>query len=132
MRIHVMPAVRMLWIVAMKLIAPASDAIVSRCSERIHRSTPCPGEYCGLGERRVARPAALRRAAAGEEAEKSVRPPKRKNQYDIAFSRGNATSRAPIIKRHEVVAEAGEDRHDDEEDHHRPVEREQLVVAGRA
>ena len=28
---------------------------------------------------------------------RSVMPPKRKNQYDIAFSRGNARSRAPYI-----------------------------------
>ena len=32
-------------------------------------------------------------------------------------------------QRHEEVAEAGEDRHDDEEDHRRPVDREELVVA---
>ena len=97
MRIHVIPPVRMLWIVTMKLIAPASDAIVSRWSARIQQVDAVPGLSTRLGERRVTRPAALRRAARGEEAEESVRPPKRKNQYDIAFSRGNATSRAPII-----------------------------------
>jgi hypothetical protein len=35
----------MLWIVTMKLIAPASEATVSRWIDRIHRSTPWPGEY---------------------------------------------------------------------------------------
>ena len=35
MRIHVMPRARMLWIVTMKLIAPASDEIVRMCSARI-------------------------------------------------------------------------------------------------
>jgi hypothetical protein len=44
MRIHDIPGARMLTIVAMKLIAPASDEIESRCSERIQRSWPCPGE----------------------------------------------------------------------------------------
>ena len=38
-----MPAVRMLWIVTMKLIAPASDAIVRTCKDRIQRSWPRPG-----------------------------------------------------------------------------------------
>jgi hypothetical protein len=34
----------MLWIVQMKLIAPASDEIATRWSERIQRSWPDPGE----------------------------------------------------------------------------------------
>ncbi len=42
MRIHVIPGARMLWIVATKLIAPASEATASRWSERIHRSWPWP------------------------------------------------------------------------------------------
>jgi hypothetical protein len=42
-RIHVIPAVRMLWMVTMKLIAPASDEIVSTWSDRIQRSWPIPG-----------------------------------------------------------------------------------------
>ena len=33
-------------------------------------------------------------------------PPKRKNQYDSAFSRGNAMSRAPIISGTRKFAEA--------------------------
>ena len=43
MRIHVIPGARMLWIVTMKLIAPASDAIDVRWMPRIHRSCPTPG-----------------------------------------------------------------------------------------
>ncbi len=42
MRIHDMPRARMLWIVTMKLIAPAIEEIVRMWSERIHRSCPCP------------------------------------------------------------------------------------------
>jgi len=34
-RIHVIPRVRMLWIVTMKLIAPTSDEIVVMCNARI-------------------------------------------------------------------------------------------------
>jgi hypothetical protein len=44
----VIPRVRMLRIVTAKLIEPASDESVSRCSERIHRSTPFPGLYSEL------------------------------------------------------------------------------------
>ena len=41
-------------------------------------------------------------------------------------------SRAPIMQRHEVVAEAGEHRRDEEEDHRQAVHREELVVLPRA
>ena len=63
-RIQVMPGARMLWIVTMKLIAPASDEIVSRWSERIQRSWPWPrvnafsesGTYAVQPDLRRARP----------------------------------------------------------------------------
>ena len=41
-------------------------------------------------------------------------------------------SRAPIMQRHEVVAEAREHRRDEEEDHRHAVHREELVVLPRA
>ena len=43
-RISVIPAARMLWIVTMKLTAPTSDESVSTCRARIHMSWPRPGE----------------------------------------------------------------------------------------
>ncbi len=43
MRIQVIPGVRMLWIVTMKLIAPASDASEVMWRPRIQRSWPLPG-----------------------------------------------------------------------------------------
>jgi hypothetical protein len=43
MRIQVIPGVRMLWIVTMKLIAPASDESDVRWRPRIQRSCPEPG-----------------------------------------------------------------------------------------
>src|SRR2546423_14165920 len=44
MRIQLIPAARMLWIVQRKLIAPSSDEIATRCRDRIQRSCPEPGE----------------------------------------------------------------------------------------
>ena len=41
-RVQLIPAVRMLWIVTTKLIAPASEATVRMWSERIQRSWPFP------------------------------------------------------------------------------------------
>jgi hypothetical protein len=45
MRIHVIPGARMLWMVTMKLIAPAIEATEVRWIPRIQRSCPFPG-YC--------------------------------------------------------------------------------------
>jgi hypothetical protein len=55
-------------------------------------------------------------------------PPNRNIQYDQAFSRGNATSRAPIISGEQVVREARPHRDHDEEDHRRAVQGQDLVV----
>ena len=43
MRIQVIPGVRMLWIVTMKLIAPASDESEVRWRPRIQKSCPVVG-----------------------------------------------------------------------------------------
>ena len=44
MRPQLMPRVRMLWIVAMKLIAPMIDEMPVRWIRKIHASTPPPAE----------------------------------------------------------------------------------------
>ena len=41
-----MPGARMLWIVAMKLIAPSIDDRPVRWTMKIHASWPPLGEYC--------------------------------------------------------------------------------------
>ena len=43
-----MPGARMLWIVTMKLIAPASEESDVRWRPRIQRSWPTPGLYSAL------------------------------------------------------------------------------------
>ena len=48
-RVQLIPAVRMLWIVTTKLIAPASEATVRMWSERIQRSWPLPSMYTEFG-----------------------------------------------------------------------------------
>ena len=79
-------------------------------------------------ERRVHRPAAARGPVRREEAEhqhdaaEEVQPVRQRVQ-----PRERHVARADH-QRHEVVAEAGEDRDDDEEDHRRAVHRDDLVV----
>src|SRR5690349_13830333 len=97
MRIQDMPAERMFTSVPTKLIAPISDAIVSRWSERIHRSTPWPGlKSFSEGGGYI-----VQLADAGPPLARKlmyrVMPPNRKSQYESAFRRGKAMSLAPII-----------------------------------
>ena len=96
MRIHDMPGARMLWTVTTRLIAPASEAIDRMCSDRIQRSWPCPGE-CSVLSGDVRRPAAPAGPPFAKKLSHSTIPPNRNSQYESAFSRGNAMSRAPII-----------------------------------
>src|SRR5215208_5472372 len=94
MRRNVIPAVRIVWIVATKLIAPASDETASRWRPRIVRSTELSLriEYGGYRYHPV---------SAGPPGENHAlyrtMPPRRKGQYESAFRRGNAMSAAPII-----------------------------------
>ena len=95
MRIQLIPRVRRLWMVTMKLIAPASDEAVRMWSERIQRSWPLPGAWVESGGYAVqpdfAAPPSAKKLSI------STAPPRKKSQYESAFSRGKATSRAPII-----------------------------------
>src|SRR5258708_36896113 len=96
MRIHDIPGARMLWIVTTKLIAPASDEIVRMCSPSIQRSWPLPGE-CSVESGVYA----VQPAFAGPPLPKklgiSTTPPGQEDQYDSAFRRGDAMSRAPTV-----------------------------------
>src|SRR6478736_6496725 len=92
MRIQDMPAVRMFTIVTTKLIAPISEAIVRRWIDRIHRSTPCPGlnsfdESGGYSVQLAEAAPPLARKL-----QRRTTPPKKKSQYESAFSRGKAMS----------------------------------------
>ena len=81
-----------------------------------------------LGQRRVAGPAALGRAARGEPARVQDDPAEQEEPVgERVQAREGHVARADH-ERHEVVAEAREDRDDDEEDHRRPVHGEELVV----
>src|SRR3954471_23173497 len=92
-----MPAPRMLWIVQTKLIAPTSDDTPTRWSERIQRSWPLPGEKKLSESGGEPYQPDLDAPPAARKLRNIVRPPKAKSQYESAFSRGNAMSRAPII-----------------------------------
>ena len=82
-----------------------------------------------VGERRVAVPAGVRRAVLGEEAQVERDPAEEEQPVRQCVEPREGDVPRSDHQRHEVVREAGEDRHDDEEDHRGAVNREQLVVA---
>jgi hypothetical protein len=79
-------------------------------------------------ERRVDRPAGVGRSARGEEArvERDAAEEERPVGECVQAREGHV-ARADH-QRNEEVPEAGQDRHDDEEDHRDAVDREELVV----
>jgi len=91
-----MPGARIVTIVVMKFTPPRIVPRPESASPTIHKSAPTPGEYCELesGAYAVqpndAAPPGVRNPA------NAIVPPKRNNQYDNIFIRGNATSAAPI------------------------------------
>ena len=95
MRVQVIPRVRRLWMVTMKLIAPASEDAVRMWRERIQRSWPLPAVSTERGGYDV-QPACAAPPLAKKESMRTT-PPSAKSQYESAFSRGKATSRAPIM-----------------------------------
>src|SRR5919198_1636159 len=97
MRIQLMPEARMLWIVQMKLMAPASEESATRCSDRIQRSWPLPGEKSFSESGGYPYHPDFEAPPEARKLRNIVRPPNRKSQYDSALRRGNAMSRAPII-----------------------------------
>ena len=96
MRVHDMPGARMLWIVTTRLIAPASDDADRMCRPRIQRSWPWPGE-CSVASGAYDVQPALAAPPLAKKLRYSTTPPSTNSQYESAFSRGNAMSRAPII-----------------------------------
>ena len=95
-RISDIPGARILMMVTTKLKPAASDATPSTCKLNAQKSSPCPW----------LNGAAVRLAYENHPASgtsPTMKPPcisnapNRKVQYEKAFSRGNATSRAPII-----------------------------------
>src|SRR2546423_11217079 len=86
MRIQLIPAARMLWIVQRKLIAPSSDEIATRCRDRIQRSCPEPGENAfseSGGELYPTPPAA---PPPPPERRRMPIPPQQEKHDDAAFS----------------------------------------------
>ncbi len=81
-----------------------------------------------LGQRRVDRPAGVRRAARGEEAREQDQAAEQEQPVrERVQPREGDVARADH-QRHQEVPEPGEDRDDDEEDHRRPVQGHHLVV----
>src|SRR5207249_668620 len=97
MRIQLMPGARMLWIVQRKLIAPSRDEMATRCSDKIQKSCPEPGEKSFSESGGYPYQPDFDAPPDAKKLRNITTPPKRKSQYDAALSRGKAMSRAPII-----------------------------------
>src|SRR5687768_10676529 len=97
MRIQVMPGVRMLWIVTMKLIAPASDESDVRWRPRIQKSWPVVGLNSSVESGEYAVQPELAAPPSAKKLDSMTKPPSRKSQYESAFRRGKAMSCAPIM-----------------------------------
>ncbi len=92
----VIPGARKMNVVVTKLSAVMIDATETSAKPTIQKSWPSPVEMLisesgAYAVQPVEAAPSLVAAPA-----KTVRPPKRNSQYDVAFSRGNAISGAPI------------------------------------
>ena len=129
----VMPGARMLKIVVMKLIAPRIDDAPARWIDRMAKSIAGPGcpvfdESGGYMTQPPPNPSMPGAPSTNIEIKSSVNDAGN-SQNEMLFMRGNAMSGAPIIKRHEPIAEtADQRRHDHEEDHDQAVRGDEHVV----
>ena len=128
MRIHVIPRVRMFAIVTMKLIAPSSDDDREDVQREdpvvlaVARAVLCSPTAAGTTTSPPSPAAGREEAQVQDDPAEQEQPVRERVQ-----PRERHVARADH-QRHEVVAEAGEDRDDDEEDHRRAVDRQHLVV----
>ena len=84
------------------------------------------GQVVRRGQRRVAGPAALGRGEEDRAVEDEAAHEQHPEAHRVELREGHVPG--ADHQRHEVVAEPGHDRHDEQEDHRRPVHREELVV----
>ena len=96
-------------------------------SERIQRSWPFPSDCVESGG--IRRPPGLGGAAVREEREHEHEAAEEEEPVRERVQARERDVPGSDHQRDEVVREAREDRDDDEEDHRRAVERDQLVVA---
>ena len=94
----VMPGARIRNIVVRTFTPHQRCEIATSASPRIHRSAPTPGEHRASDSGGYAVPALSRHRppTAANARQQHQQAAAAKNQYDIAFSRGNAMSGAPI------------------------------------
>ena len=114
----------------MKFTAPATVDTVTQVEREDPVVLPVPRRVDR--ERRIGRPARVRGAAVGEEAQHEHEAAEHEEPVREGVQpRERHVGRADH-ERHEVVREAGENRNADEEHHRRPVDRDELVVVIRA
>ncbi len=122
-----MPGARRVRIVVIMLTAPRMVPRPEMTRPITHMLPPTPGECSALAsgvypvQPKSAAPCGVRKPAV------AMVPPNRYSQYAKLFSRGKATSGAPIWMRHHVVGEREHDGRREEQQHDRAVHGEQLV-----
>ncbi len=112
----------------MKLIAPASEPIDGQVDAEDPEVLADGWAVRRARERRVRGPARAGGAAFDDEAREDDEPAEEEEPERERVQARERHVGGADHERHEVVPEAGEDRDDEEEDHRRPVDREELVV----
>src|SRR5699024_1376289 len=101
----VMPGQRNVMIVVVMLTAPRMVPRPEMINPKIHRLAPVPGVYSPDNGAYAVQPNPG--APSGiKNADNNIKPPNRYSQYENAFSRGNATSGAPICNGNTILANA--------------------------
>ena len=126
-RNSVMPGARILKIVTRKLIAPRMELVPISVRPMIQRSVPVPAIRAAR-ERRVLGPAGGGGAARDEEARGHQHAAQRQQPEGQGVDPREGHVRGADLERHDVVAEARQDRDHEQEQHERGVHRERLVV----
>src|SRR5699024_14046 len=99
----VMPGQRNVMIVVVMLTAPRMVPRPEMINPKIHRLAPVPGVYSPDNGAYAVQPNPG--APSGiKNADNNIKPPNRYSQYENAFSRGNATSGAPICNGNTILA----------------------------
>ena len=125
-RAQPIPRARMLAIVTVMFSAPRIELVPGQVDEEDPRVGPVARDVGPRGERGVRRPARLRGTEEDRGVEHGSAGEVEPIRQRVEPREGHVAR--PHLQRHEVVREAGPQRHDHEEDHRRAVHREHLVV----
>ncbi len=128
-RSRVIPGARILKIVTRKLIEPRIELVPISSRATIHRSVPTPSYFAWASGLYSVQPAAAAPPPTAKPDSITIAAERQQPEREGVDPREGHVRRADH-QRHDVVAEAGQDRDDEQEQHQRGVDRERLVVLG--